>query len=298
MSSSIKIIMVIICHNLAQKPDTSDDQCFKKMMDVINLNLYPIHNTDAGTSLDLMNSFHSQFWDTGLLVLPKFILPHIAKQLAEELLVKQDIMWKSIATHNIYQYENDDPSYSSSHPRNSKMHTECLCLPYDQIPQNSMIRRVYDWQMMTRFISRIVNGPSGSDLYRFADPLGALTVNVLLNNHTVDWHFDEASFVVIIVLQNGEIGGLYEVAAESRLLKNGTNDFALHNDVINGVASNVISYKFEPGTLVIHRGTHSLHRVTKVYGNTPRVSVLLTYADAPNMTLSPSVRQTYYGRGN
>eukprot|EP01084_Bolivina_argentea_P006345 12017_1 len=268
------------------------------MSDVINLKLYPIHEIDSVATFNLMNKMNSQFYDNGILVVPRFILPHIAKQMADEVLVNQDIMFKSVAVHNIYQYDKDDLSYDSFHPRNKKMHTECLCLPYDKIPKNAMIRHVYNWEIMTHFISRIVSGMNSSDLYHFADPLGALTVNILLNEHIVDWHFDEAPFVVIILLQNGEVGGLYEAAPESRLLPNGTNDYKQHGDVINEIASNIVSYKFEPGTLIIHRGIHSLHRVTKVYGNTPRVSVLLSYSNEPNLSLSPSVRQTYYGRSN
>eukprot|EP01084_Bolivina_argentea_P160400 279316_1 len=274
---------------------------------VINLNNYPIHTPYDNHTQKLMQESHNTFLETGLLTLPKFLLPGIAEQAAQTLSIKRDIMCECDVEHNIYQFDDNNPFYNDLHPRNVKMHSKFFTLPYDDIPLSSTLHTIYNWDLMTRFISAIVYGPydingnlhNESVIYRFDDPLAAVTCNVLFNGHIVDWHFDQAPFAVIILLQNGDNGGGYQVAPDA-LYSNGQYDYSLHNDIINendpAYSKVTDTYYFEPGDLVIHRGTHSIHRVTTVFGNKPRMTAVFTYAPQPNMTLTPTVRETTYCR--
>ena len=52
----------------------------------------------------------------------------------------------------------------------------------------------------------------------------------------------------------------------------------------------------DPGTLVLFRGRNSMHRVTPIVGDTQRILVVLAYNSEPNIALSETARQTFYGR--
>ena len=269
---------------------------------IINLNEYPIHEPHSAKTLEFMQESHDSFVRDGIFALRGFVFPEMVEKIVSELAPKinQNKMCECNVQHNIYQFDDDDPFFDSLHPRNAKMHSKFFNLPNDEISNESIMRRVYDWDLMTRFISALVYGNvhDPRSLYRFDDPLAALTCNVLFDGNIVDWHFDQAPFTVIILLQHGEVGGLYEVAPETLYSNVGgyEYDYSLHGDIINEVKStlNVNSYRFNPGDLIVHRGTHSIHRVTTVFGGTPRMTALFEYAPEQNMSLPPSVRQSTY----
>lgn len=267
------------------------------MHSLLDLDRYPLHALDTEAARTVVAQAHEQFVHTGICTLPAFVRPEAAARMAEAALGRIDRMCTGAVSHNIYQEDEDDLNFLPDHPRNRRVISECLCLPDDEIPLDTPLRAVYDWDPMTHFVAGIVHGPQANrTLYRFADPLGALTVNVVRQGQQIAWHFDQAPFVVILLLQRALQGGAYEVAPESRWLANGTPDYSLHRRVLDQQEPSVLSHRFSPGSLIIHRGTYSLHRISPVIGDTPRVSALLSYADHPGATLTPTVRQAYYGR--
>jgi len=273
------------------------------MGSIINLVKYPIDRPNSTEALEFMQTAHDTFREEGILALPGFLFSDIASEIVEELMPKidQSSMCECDVLHNIYQYDDPDPFYPSNHPRNVLMHSKFHNLPNDEIPEFSVLRRVYDWDMMTRFISALIYGQVADPplLHHFDDPLAALTCNVLFDNNIVDWHFDQAPFTVIILLQNGIVGGEYEVAPET-LYADGQYDYDLHESIIHEIeledGNKVKSYRFSPGDLIVHRGTHSIHRVTTVFGGRPRMTALLEYAQSMGERLSDSVRQSTYCR--
>lgn len=273
-----------------------DSLCFD-IASIINLTSYPIHLPQSTETQHFLSSAHEQWLEDGIFALKGFVFADVIERIVSDLDPQLDAgdMCQCNVQHNIYQFEEDDPFYDSQHPRNIKMHSQYYTLPTDQIPSSSLLRSIYDWPFMTRFISSLVFGAGESQLYRFEDPLASLTCNVLMDGDTVDWHFDEAPFTVILLLQNAEVGGEYEVAPET-LLTNGQFDYALHSDIIHEHPQKTNLYRFSPGDLIVHRGTHSIHRVTTVFGDTPRITALFQYAPERNMSYSLTVRRTTYGR--
>jgi len=271
------------------------------MESIINLSKYPIDQPNSTAALEFMQNAHDTFQRDGILALPGFLYSDMVTEIVEELRPKLDMhsMCECDVEHNIYQYDDPDPFYPATHPRNALMHSKFHNLPNDEIPESSVLRRVYNWDMMTRFISTLIYGQISNPplLYHLDDPLAALTCNVLFDNNIVDWHFDQAPFTVIILLQNGIVGGEYEVAPET-LYADGQYDYDLHEDIIHdiGLENKVKSYRFNPGDLIVHRGTHSIHRVTTVFGGRPRMSALFEYAQSLGERLSDSVRQSTYCR--
>jgi hypothetical protein len=53
---------------------------------------------------------------------------------------------------------------------------------------------------------------------------------------------------------------------------------------------------FAPGDLVLFRGRNAMHRVTSTEGSVTRLLVVFAFNDQPDVALSDSALQTFYGR--
>ena len=79
---------------------------------------------------------------------------------------------------------------------------------YDLIPRGSVLRRLYEWDGLVAFVAAILGE---TRLYRHADPLAALNINVFAGGQGLNRHFDSADFAVTLSLQTAEEGGDFEI---------------------------------------------------------------------------------------
>ncbi|HVN51176.1 MAG TPA: hypothetical protein VMT43_07080, partial [Acidimicrobiales bacterium] len=124
---------------------------------------------------------------------------------------------------------------------------------------------------------------------------GALNLAVMEQDHTQAWHYDNTDFVVSLAIQSSEAGGDFECAASIR-----TDDDERYDEVaavIDGRAPERVEvYPMVPGTLMIFRGRHSVHRVSPVAGDTPRIVALLAWDRRPDTDSSELFKLVRYGR--
>jgi hypothetical protein len=131
-------------------------------------------------------------------------------------------------------------------------------------------------------------------LYRYDDPLGALNLAVMEAGDQLWWHFDQTDFVVSLALQSSERGGAFEYVPRIR-----TADDERYDDVaalLRGADDAVVRLPMEPGTLVLFQGRFSIHRVTPIAGDVPRLVALLAYDTKPGTCSSELLRAFRYGR--
>ena len=62
------------------------------------------------------------------------------------------------------------------------MHT----IGYDQFPLSSTMRRLYEWEALLVFVGRILGR---EPLFRYADPIGALNLAVMVEGDELGWHY-------------------------------------------------------------------------------------------------------------
>ena len=74
---------------------------------------------------------------------------------------------------------------------------------YDLFPADSPIRRLYEWDELTRFVAAILGL---DEIYPYADPLGALNLAVMGDGDQLQWHFDQTDFVVSLAVQDADDG--------------------------------------------------------------------------------------------
>ena len=197
--------------------------------------------------------------------------------------------WFCRSTHNVY-LAHDDPGAPPGDVTRRQERTFVGSVPYDRIGPDAALRRLYLWDPLKDFIATVLGK---SRLHRFADPLGACSVNVFVDGGEHGWHFDESEFTVTLMLQAPESGGAFEYVPG---IRGRDDERAIVAAVLDGARDIVHELPFTAGTLLVFGGRQTLHRVTRVQGTRPRLVPVLTYAERPGLANSEAVRKLFWGR--
>jgi hypothetical protein len=132
-------------------------------------------------------------------------------------------------------------------------------------------------------------------LYRYADPFGALNLAVMRDGHELGWHFDQTDFVVSIALQPSLEGGHFENVPRIRSMGNDNAETVAA--IRNGERNDLVRIEpMTPGTLMVFNGRWSYHRVSKVHGDVARHVALLAYDTKPGTDSNNELKIGRYGR--
>ena len=257
--------------------------------DMVDLGRYPITDLDRTEGKAFADQCRQRYLDTGLCMLPEFITPDAHRILTEEANSISGQAYFCKSTHNAYLTE-DDQNLPADDVAHRQEQTYVGSVPYDQIAEESHLRRLYQWNPLKDFIGQVLGK---TEFYRFADPLGALSINVFVEGGEHGWHFDESEFTVTLMLQAPESGGAFEYVPQIR----GTaNEKEIVAAVLNGDRSQVVELPFSTGTLLIFGGQQTIHRVTRVSGDRPRLVPVLCYSEQEDLKNSEAVRKLFWGR--
>jgi len=231
-------------------------------------------------------SCRQSYLDSGLCELPGFVSDEGVRTLAEEANRVADRAWVCESEHNAWLSTKDDAPRGSVYA--TKETTRVGSVAFDQI--GDALRGLYEWEALQELIAGVLKKPQ---LNRLADPLGACSLNVFTDDGVHGWHFDEAEFTITLMLQAPEHGGAFEYVPQIRDTPNETTRVA---EILDGDRAGVQTLPFTPGTLLIFAGRQSIHRVTDVQGETPRLVAVLCYAEQPGVKNSPDVQRLFWGR--
>ena len=256
---------------------------------MVNLERYPIDGSDSTGSDALRQACRSRFLRNGLCMLPEFIRPEALAILVEEVNGCVGDAWFCNGTHNVY-LAPENPDVPPGDVAERRERTFVGSIPYDRIGEDSSLRRLYLWDPLKDFLGVVLGK---SRLHRFADPLGACSVNVFVDGGEHGWHFDESEFSVTLMLQAPASGGSFEYVPG---IRGREDERAIVEAVLDGKRGDVLDLPFTAGALLIFGGRQTLHRVTRVSGARPRLVPVLTYAERPGLTNSEEVRKLFWGR--
>ena len=261
---------------------------------MVNLERYPIDDPDSEACAELVRACRDRFVEDGLCMLPEFIRPPALEVLAEEANERAAQAWFCRSTHNVYLTDNGgsphDPGVPAGDVAGRQERTFVGSIPYDRIGDDSSLRHLYLWDPLKDFVGAVLGKPR---LHRFADPLGACSVNVFVDGGEHGWHFDESEFTVTLMLQAPESGGAFEYVPG---IRGREDEKAIVAAVLDGDRERVLGLPFTAGTLLVFGGRRTLHRVTRVGGARPRLVPVLTYAERPGLRNSEAVRKLFWGR--
>ena len=108
------------------------------------------------------------------------------------------------------------------------------------------------------------------------------------------WHFDSCEFTLSLMIQKPEEGGIFEYCPNIR--EPGKENFEEVKKVLNGDRSRIRQLELEPGDLQIFKGRFTLHRVTKIEGDSSRYMCIPAYVLDPNRVNTPEHSKAIYGK--
>ena len=257
----------------------------KSLADVINLELYPLQNSD------FRNDCKRTLDENGALVLGNFLKPSAIASIQNEGDEKQHLAYYTVNNHNIY-LKPSDPAYPVDHSRNREVSSSKGCITTDQISADSALRKLYDDPAFREFLCAVLNE---NELHEYADAVSSVNLHYASEGQELGWHFDNSSFAITLMIQTPESGGTIEYVKDVRDADNGEMNYELCGKILDGeVPTKTLA--MDAGALVLFRGRNSMHRVTPVKGSRIRMLAVLAYNTEPGISLSESARMTFYGR--
>lgn len=256
---------------------------------MVNTERCPIDDPDSVGHAELVLACRRRFLEDGLCVLPELVRPEALAILVEETNRCIGDAWFCKSTHNVYLTRSDLDTPPGDVGRRQER-TFVGSIPYDRIGEDASLRRLYLWDPLKDFIGAVLGKPR---LHRFADPLGACSVNVFVDGGEHGWHFDESELSVTLMLQAPESGGSFEYVPR---IRGRGDEKSIVSAVLDGDRGRVRELPFTAGALLIFGGRQTLHRVTRVNGARPRLVPVLAYAERPGLKNSETVRKLFWGR--
>ena len=256
---------------------------------LVDLDAYPLFELTSHE--EKLNNWREQLKATGACELPGFLTPAGVEAMVADSRALADRAHRSGGIGTAY-LNLPDAEAPAGHPSRWLGPYALGAVAYDLLPRQSLLRRLYEWDPVKDLIEAILERGA---IYRYADPFGALNLAVMAEGDELQWHFDQTDFVVSLAIEPSEGGGDFEVAPLIRSADDERYDAVA--EVLDGRdLSAVVTLPMTAGTLLVFEGRHSLHRVSPVTGETPRLVGLLAYDTKPGTTGSELLRQNRYGR--
>ncbi len=257
--------------------------------DVVDLDRYPLHEP-YGPGLELVERCREELRAEGAVKLDGFIREAALGRLVAQAAEAAPFGHPNDEAHNAYFSELDE-SLPADDPRAILVRSAQKAVAMDLLPPEFGARVLYFSDEMTRFVAAVVEV---DPIYRSADPLDGCNMTVYEAGDELGWHFDQSEFSVTLMIQRAERGGDFEYVPMIRTPGDERREAV--SAVLRGSREGVRELLSEPGTLAFFRGRYSLHRVSPVEGETPRMNSVLTYARDPEHRLNELAQQMYYGR--
>ncbi len=252
-----------------------------------HINLHEHSITEAGYIIDCRNRLDAK----GALVLDNFFSADAIAEIIAASEPKANRAYYASSTHNVYLTPNDS-DFAVDHPRNRQVVSSKGLIADDEVPADSPLRSVYGDADFRSFLCGVLGI---SSIHPYDDDLSSINVHFASAGMELGWHFDNSAFAVTMLLQAPVGGGVFEYVPHVRNADACDQAYEAVGQVLD-CKTPVTTLAFEPGALVMFRGRDALHRVTPAEGDTTRLLVVFAFNDQPDVKLSESALQTFYGR--
>lgn len=227
--------------------------------------------------------------EAGCAVVPAFVRPAaLAAMLAEVAAVRPNT-YRRDAEYTAYGHS--EATGDERHPTRRTSRYAHDSLAADLFDHAGPLTTLFE---DARFIAFVAAMLGEDELHPLGDPLLRLTVTLLGDGDVHGWHFDGNDFVVSLLLQPADDGGIFEYAPFVR--SENEPNFATVTRLMDGDDTGLRRLRAEPGMLSIFCGKRALHRVSPVHGSTPRIMALFSYDRTPNVVHDEKIQQRVFGR--
>ena len=261
---------------------------------IVDLDRYPITDLSSPHGQAVIAEGRAALAGDGLALLPGFIRAEARAAMVAEAEALTAKAYRRDEWYGVYSYDPDEAATAAlpeGDPRRRRFRSRMGAIAYDLLPAGSPTRTLYEWPALTRFVAMLTGE---AELYTCADPLASCVISVLEPGDAHSWHYDQNDFVVSLLLQSAERGGLFEYAPNIRSEED--ENYAGVGRMLDGDPSLRRTGAIGPGCLALFRGRRSLHHVTEVEGARPRLIALFSYDRKPGMMFRPEVHLRSLGR--
>ena len=265
-----------------------DSERLPVVAELVDLDRYPIHEPLNAAQI---SRWREALDNSGVCNLQGFLKPDGARHLAAEAEVLLPSGYQRTFTANFRYAAEASPNLPLGHPEHCFWTTSSTHLASDQFGPESLLKQLYEWSALTRFVAAI---QGKHELYRDADEFQALNVIALESGNRTIYHHDHCDCVVTLLLQEPEAGGEFVYRPETR---NSNLEFDIDaiTEVVEERPDSVRHIERGAGTLTLFRGRHTLHGVLPVEGQRRRVSAVLSYDATPNRIAPDAKNIRLYG---
>jgi hypothetical protein len=245
---------------------------------VVDQARYPIAALGAPAGKALVADLRARLTADGMCVLPGFLTAAATRALAAEGDALRVVAYRGPAEATAY-YGKDADGFPADHPRRMPIPREMVEVAYDQIANDSGLKRLYHCDALPRFLAAVL---CVGRLYRYADPYQAITLSITPEGSGQNWHFDDTDFIVTLMLQAPERGGAFECVANLR--SDRCENYDGVKRILEGSREGVVAVPFNPGSMMIFQGLYALHQVAPVSGRRARIIAVFSFDTRPGLT--------------
>lgn len=261
-------------------------------MALFDLSTCPLDDPADRRWAHAVNEARQQLDRDGCAVIPGLLRPEAVQVLDDEITVRKHTTHYSTQFMNPYFHVDPDPDYPSDHTVNTFLERSSGFIPGDSWNPGCATDQVFRCPELAAFIAACLGL---TELHCYADPLAGLTANVLDPGQQFTWHFDTNDFAVTVLVAAADDGGLFEYVPGIRSPQD--EGFDAIKAVLDGDRRPVRTLELRPGDLQIFRGRYSLHRVSRVAGDScPRHAAIFAYTAEPGVIGRVERTQQLFGR--
>ena len=258
---------------------------------LVDLERYPLETSSDPRTRTVITTAQRDLARQNVCQLPGFIIPDGITRLAAESGDAARQGFRRTQSHTCYISQDDDPAWPEGHPRRRQLPGSYVITAFDLLAQDAALRALYCWPPLRNLVARILGHER---LYLHECPYQALNILAQDEGDTNSWHFDtENEFTVTLLMQRSVGGGRFEITPNIRSKQD--ESYEAVGRVLDGDDRGVLHFDVEPGTLVIFRGLHSLHRSSPVEGPRRRLIAVMLFERHPGVTGTAAVNAMLYG---
>ena len=259
--------------------------------DYADLDTYPIDRPGSARYQRLVDTCRDQIRSEGACLLKGFVVPDRLGRLVGDTEALLGAVHHNLNTNTTpYQTAVTDGEHGvhpTCRPGRSSVHV----IAHDLIPSGHGFRLLYEWEPMRGFLSDVLELPS---LYRYEDSLAGLNIAVNKRGDRNGWHFDQCDLVTSILIRPAAAGGLFQYCPNIR--NAGDENYPGVQAVLDGDTEPVRTLDVESGDLAMFKGRHSMHRVTTIESDVPRLVALLGHDSHPGVVMTDEAKLRRFGR--
>ena len=259
--------------------------------ETINYEQYPIDRPGDPRRQATIDQVRAELAADGCAVIRQFLSDAGLAALTNEAEARKPQAYYAPSKRNNVYLNDGNPDLPPEHPLNFLMRRTNGFITADLFGEESVARRLYYWAPLKRFLADCLGK---EELHIYEDPVSNMIVNVGKPGQEFNWHFDTNEFTITMLLRPAGSGGVFEYVPGLRTAKDECYDEV--GRVLNGDRSRVRQLALNAGDLQFFLGRFSLHQVSENTGDSDRLVLIMSFADAPGMVGSKERVKNLYGK--